>query len=211
VWSLNAPISLTCLSIAWLCDVADCLIVAWHSDIADYFLIAWLRHVAESIDVASLYDVADGLIVAWLRDIADYPGFSQPIRCRRIRAHGAVGRPVTQPPPHRSRRAELPHRAPQGYSLRTPAEETAGPIAIPHSEVGFMSQPYMSGWSFLYGLRNLAGPFPMYTAFPCSEYYEPVRLPKSHQTASHLGRSVLPAERRLGFGLSSGPGFPLWI
>jgi hypothetical protein len=30
----------------------------------------------------------------------------------------AVGRPVTRPPPHRSRRAELPHRAPQSYSHR---------------------------------------------------------------------------------------------
>jgi hypothetical protein len=29
----------------------------------------------------------------------------------------AVGQPVTRLPPHRSRRAELPHRAPQGYSL----------------------------------------------------------------------------------------------
>jgi len=30
-----------------------------------------------------------------------------------------VGRPVTRPPPYRSRRAELPHRAPRSYSLRT--------------------------------------------------------------------------------------------
>ena len=31
----------------------------------------------------------------------------------------AVGRPVTRPPPHRSRRAELPHRAPPCHSLGT--------------------------------------------------------------------------------------------
>jgi hypothetical protein len=30
----------------------------------------------------------------------------------------AVGRPVTRPPPRRSRRAEFPHRAPQSYSHR---------------------------------------------------------------------------------------------
>ncbi len=30
-----------------------------------------------------------------------------------------VGRPVTRPPPYRSPRAELPHGAPQSYSLRT--------------------------------------------------------------------------------------------
>ena len=30
-----------------------------------------------------------------------------------------VGTPVTRRPPHRSRRAELPHRAPRSYSLRT--------------------------------------------------------------------------------------------
>jgi len=30
-----------------------------------------------------------------------------------------VGRPVTRPPPYRSRRAELPHRALRSYSLRT--------------------------------------------------------------------------------------------
>jgi len=30
-----------------------------------------------------------------------------------------VGRPVARPPPYRSRRAELPHRAPRSYSLRT--------------------------------------------------------------------------------------------
>jgi hypothetical protein len=30
-----------------------------------------------------------------------------------------VGRPVTRPPPYRSPHAELPHGAPQSYSLRT--------------------------------------------------------------------------------------------
>jgi hypothetical protein len=30
-----------------------------------------------------------------------------------------VGQPVTELPPHKSRRAELPHRAFQSYSLRT--------------------------------------------------------------------------------------------
>ena len=30
-----------------------------------------------------------------------------------------VGRPVARPPPYRSPRAELPHGAPQSYSLRT--------------------------------------------------------------------------------------------
>jgi hypothetical protein len=34
-----------------------------------------------------------------------------------IRAHIAVERSVTQPPPHRSRRAVFPHRALQKYSL----------------------------------------------------------------------------------------------
>ena len=34
-------------------------------------------------------------------------------------SHITVGRPVTRPPPHRSPRAELPHGAPQSYSLRT--------------------------------------------------------------------------------------------
>jgi len=32
-------------------------------------------------------------------------------------------------------------------------------------------QPYMSGMSFLCRLRTSVGTFPMYTAFPCSEYY----------------------------------------
>jgi hypothetical protein len=30
-----------------------------------------------------------------------------------------VGRPVARPPPYRSPHAELPHGAPQSYSLRT--------------------------------------------------------------------------------------------
>jgi hypothetical protein len=48
-----------------------------------------------------------------------------PFALERLEALGedrlviTVGRPVTRPPPYRSRRAELPHRAPQSYSLRT--------------------------------------------------------------------------------------------
>ena len=51
----------------------------------------------------------------------------------------AVGRPVTRPPPHRSRRAKLPHRAPPWYSLRT---GDTRPIAILHSEV-FICSPVL--------------------------------------------------------------------
>ena len=43
----------------------------------------------------------------------------------------AVGTPVTRRPPHRSRRAVFPHRAPQPYSL-------PHSLAIPCSEVGIV-------------------------------------------------------------------------
>ena len=38
-------------------------------------------------------------------------------RTGRVKGDIAVGLPVTQQPPHRSRRAVFPHRAPQKYSL----------------------------------------------------------------------------------------------
>jgi hypothetical protein len=49
----------------------------------------------------------------------------------------------------------------------------------------------------------------MYTAFPCSEYYELVRLPISLQTASLLDWLALPAKQLLGFSLVLFPSFPL--
>jgi hypothetical protein len=38
-------------------------------------------------------------------------------------------------------------------------------------------QPYMSGMSFLCGLRAPVRSFPLYVAFPHSEYYSLIRLP----------------------------------
>ena len=56
---------------------------------------------------------------------APYPSYTASARrSTRISTHNTpvvitVGRPVARPPPYRSPRAELPHGAPQSYSLRT--------------------------------------------------------------------------------------------
>jgi hypothetical protein len=61
----------------------------------------------------------------WLALTRDHPDPSpdrdlHPARSAKLRlAHITVGRPVTRPPPYRSPHAELPHGAPQSYSLRT--------------------------------------------------------------------------------------------
>ena len=49
-----------------------------------------------------------------------------------------------------------------------------------------MLRPYMSGPSFLSGLRPTVTPFPMWTALPSSEYSEVIRLPMDHRPASWL-------------------------
>ncbi len=68
--------------------------------------------------------------------------------CPVFAAHIAVGTPVTGCPPHRSRRAELPHRAPQSYSLCTRLLHL---LAIPRSEAcsSFVLRSFISVSVFL--------------------------------------------------------------
>ena len=89
----------------------------------------------------------------------------------------AVGQPVTRQAPHRSRRAELPHRALQKYSL--PYDNPLGyQLHVSRSEVGTV-----------YSALHVRVVFPLRVAYPCqllprvngvtvSEYYELIRLPK---------------------------------
>ena len=61
----------------------------------------------------------------WLALTRNHPDPSpdrdfHPARSAKLRlAHITVGRPVTRPPPYRSRRADFPHRAPRSDSLCT--------------------------------------------------------------------------------------------
>src|SRR4249920_1792848 len=99
----------------------------------------------------------------------------------------AVGRPVTRPPPHRSRRAVFSHRALQKYSLPhvglshqdcllwpwPPNHPWAFDLevlecfwlfafgAMPCREVGMVVRPFMFGHCFLCKLRMPVRPFPV--------------------------------------------------
>ncbi len=94
-----------------------------------------------------------------------------------------VGTPVTRRPPHRSRRAVFPHRAPQRYSL----PRLLVLLLFPAGRVAQVSPVRPSGLCFLCGLRITVAPFPipttrdkLWTALPSAEYYGAIRLPLHH-------------------------------
>ena len=100
-----------------------------------------------------------GAVYSYFRQWNQKPAL--PPEKRKVRSVNIeVGQPVTRLPPHRSLRAELPHKALQSCSLRTQHFFYA---ALLSSTVRFahIIQICMSGMCFLCGLHNFVHPFPM--------------------------------------------------
>jgi len=112
-------------------------------------------------------------------------------------SHVEVERPVTEPPPHRSLRAELPHRAPRQHSLalrlirrqqpfRAGASVSAASLIFP--SVRFASCYPALHVRHVFPLRAACcrPPLPHVTGFTVSEYYGRVRLPANRQLSFFL-------------------------
>ncbi len=87
-----------------------------------------------------------------------------------------VGRPVTRPPPHRSRRAVLSHRAPRICSL-THWQALYKKLAlfdIPRSEVCMVYPAFLIRAMFPLRATQIRRPLPHVVGSPASEYYETI-------------------------------------
>ena len=104
--------------------------------------------------------------------------------------------------PLRTRRADFPHRAPQ--DLAQPARPSALTFcAIPLSSVDIRSLP-LSAEDVPLRKMILPRRFPMWLAFPTSEYYQRVRLPPRHPPS--CGRSFQSAYSALAKTVAGLPG-----
>ena len=91
-----------------------------------------------------------------------------PARSAKLRlAHIAVGTPVTRRPPHRSRRAVFPHRAPQIYSLPQSVQTSANPRIGVASDSSPCSLFPAGRLALLYPIRRVRAVFPLLAAYTC--------------------------------------------
>jgi hypothetical protein len=88
------------------------------------------------------------------------------------RPHGRTGTALTGSPPHRPGRAVFLASGSSVALASARRTDHRPPDAIALSEIGSCcSDPKVSGMSFLCGLRASVKSFPMYVAFPHSDYY----------------------------------------
>ncbi len=89
---------------------------------------------------------------------------------------------MTRRPPHRSRRAVFPHRAPRWDAL--PHSQMSGRRLSPSGRLAWGLRPCMAGPRVLGRRRPTVTPFPVWTALPPSAYSGVIRLPMDHQPPS---------------------------
>ncbi len=82
---------------------------------------------------------------------------------------------MTRRPPHRSRRAVFPHRAPRWDAL--PHSQMSGRRLSPSGRLAWGLRPCMAGPRVLGRRRPTVTPFPVWTALPPSAYSGVIRLP----------------------------------